>query len=304
MPDPHGSYEVFLRVARDGSFTAAARALGYTQSAVSRQVQALEEEWGTALFDRLPRGVRLTEAGRVLLPHAEGVRDRLRAARAELTALRSLGGGTLRVGAFAAANVSLVPRALAAFGDRYPGVTVVHSEGPTAKHAALLAEGALDLAVLSTPAGVELPGPELHHLLDEPMYAALPLGHRYAGRSVLHLAELADEDWIEGDVRPEQTLLAPALAAGFRPRVAFRVNDWTAKQGFVAAGLGITVLPELAAGAVRPDVVLVPVDPADLPCRKVYAGTPRGLRRPPAVGAFLSLLRSAAAGRRTAVKGS
>nr|WP_285547682.1 LysR family transcriptional regulator [Streptomyces lavendulae] len=297
MPEPHGLYEVFLRVARDGSFTAAARSLGYTQSAVSRQVQALEEEWGTALFDRLPRGVRLTEAGRVLLPHAEGVRERLRAARAELAALRSLGGGTLRVGAFAAANVSLVPRALAAFGQRYPGVTVVHSEGPTAKHAALLAEGGLDLAVLSTPAGITLPGPELYHLLDEPMYVALPRGHRFADRAVLRLSELAGEDWIEGDVRPEQTLLAPALAAGFLPRVAFRVNDWTAKQGFVAAGLGITVLPELAAGAVRPDVALVPVDPADLPCRKVYAGTPRGLAHSPAVGAFLSLLRSGATGR-------
>ncbi|MFF5703725.1 LysR substrate-binding domain-containing protein [Streptomyces sp. NPDC012794] len=77
--------------------------------------------------------------------------------------------------------------------------------------------------------------------------------------------------------------------------MAFRVNDWTAKQGFVAAGLGITVLPELAAEAVRPDIALVPVDPADLPCRKVYAGTPRGLGHSPAVGAFLALPRSAAA---------
>ncbi|MFH8369806.1 LysR family transcriptional regulator [Streptomyces sp. NPDC018031] len=294
MPASHSLYEVFLRVAQDGSFTAAAQALGYTQSAVSRQIQTLEDEWGTALFDRLPRGVRLTEAGRVLLPHAEGMRNRLRTARAELDALRSLGGGTLRIGAFAAADVSLVPHAMAVFGDRHPAVTVVHTEGPTAKHVALLAEGGLDLAVLSTPAGVPLSGPELHHLLDEPMYLALPRAHRFAGRPRLRLAELADEDWIEGAVRPEQTLLAPALASGFRPRVAFRVNDWTAKQGFVAAGLGITVLPALAAGAARPDIALVPVDRADLPCRKVYAGTPRGRGHSPAVGAFLALLRAAA----------
>ncbi|MFE2849937.1 LysR family transcriptional regulator [Streptomyces lavendulae] len=294
MTDSHGLYEVFLRVARDGSFTAAAQGLGYTQSAVSRQIQALEEEWGTALFDRLPRGVRLTEAGRLLLPHAEGMRGRLRAARAELDALRSLGGGMLRIGAFAAADVSLVPRTMAAFGERYPDVTVVHTEGPTAKHVGLLAEGGLDMAVLSTPDGVPLPGPQLHHLLDEPMYVALPRAHRFAGRALLRLVELADEQWIEGDVRPEQTLLAPALAGGFRPRVAFRVNDWTAKQGFVAAGLGITVLPALAAGAVRSDVVLVPVDPADLPCRKIYAGTPRGLGHSPAVSGFLELLRTTA----------
>lgn len=302
MPASHSLYEVFLRVARDGSFTAAAQALGYTQSAVSRQIQALEEEWGTALFDRLPRGVRLTEAGRLLLPHAEGMRDRLRTARAELDALRSLGGGMLRIGAFAAADVSLVPRTMAAFRDRHPAVTVVHTEGPTAKHLGLLAEGGLDLALLSTPAGVPLSGPDLHHLLDEPMYLALPRGHRFAGRGSLRLAELADEDWIEGDVRPGQTLLAPALAAGFRPRVAFRVNDWTAKQGFVAAGLGITVLPALAAGAARPDIALVPVDRTDLPCRKVYAGTPRGLGHSPAVGAFLALLRATAEGLTTVAR--
>ncbi|MFG2873560.1 LysR family transcriptional regulator [Streptomyces sp. NPDC048337] len=295
MSEPHGLYEVFLRVAREGSFTAAARALGYTQSAVSRQIQTLEEEWGASLFDRLPRGVRLTEAGRVLLPHAEGMRGRLRAARAELDALRSLGGGMLRIGAFAAADVSLVPRAMAAFGERHPGVTVVHTEGPTAKHVALLAEGGLDLAVLSTPDGVPLHGPDLHHLLDEPMYVALPRAHRFAGRARLRLAELADEEWIEGAVPPDRTLLAPALTDGFRPRVAFRVNDWTAKQGFVAAGLGITVLPALAAGAVRADVALVRIDPADLPCRKVYAGTPRGLGHSPAVSAFLALLRTTAA---------
>ncbi|MFJ5550541.1 LysR family transcriptional regulator [Streptomyces sp. NPDC093225] len=299
MPEahvPHGLYEVFLRVAQVGSFTSAAQSLGYTQSAVSRQIQALEDEWGSALFDRLPRGVRLTAAGRALLPHAEAVRDRMRAARVELDALRSLGGGVLRVGAFAAADVTLVPRAVAEFGERHPDVTVEHTEGPTARHVALLGEGRLDLAVVSAPAGRPLSGPELHPLLEEPMYVALPRGHRFAGRRApLRLAELADERWIEGDVRPGQTLMAPALAAGFRPDVAFRVNDWTAKQGFVAAGLGITVLPALAAGAVRPDLVLVPVSRHDLPCRRVYAATPRGLSPAPAAQALLGILRRVAA---------
>ncbi|MFE2146116.1 LysR family transcriptional regulator [Streptomyces sp. NPDC059456] len=295
MHDPQSLYEVFLRVARDGSFTAAARGLGYTQSAVSRQIQTLEEQWGTALFDRLPRGVRLTEAGRVLLPHAQGMRDRLRAARAELDVLRSLDGGTLRVGAFATADVSLVPCAVASFAARHPGVTVVHTEGPTAKHVELLAEGALDVAVLSAPGAVPPTGPDLHDLWDEPMYVALPRGHRFAGRARLRLAELADEPWIEGDVRPDRTLLAPALADGFRPRVVFRVNDWTAKLGFVAAGLGITVLPALAAGAARADIALVPVDPADLPHRRVYAATARGTTPSAAATAFLADLRGAVA---------
>src|SRR5688572_17090626 len=100
---------VFRAVATLGSFTAAAKSLRYTQSAVSRQIAALEEDLGVALFDREARGVRLTEEGRVLLAHAEAVLDRLDVARRELTAIRDLDGGRLRIGAFATAEARLVP---------------------------------------------------------------------------------------------------------------------------------------------------------------------------------------------------
>ena len=103
---------VFVEVARLGSFTAAAPALGYTQSAISRQISALEDEAGMALFDRLPRGVRLTEPGQRLLSHAKAVLDRLEAARRELSDLRELATGRLRVGAFATADAALVPHAI------------------------------------------------------------------------------------------------------------------------------------------------------------------------------------------------
>ncbi|WP_317453468.1 LysR substrate-binding domain-containing protein [Streptomyces sp. CBMA152] len=298
MTDTHASgsslYDVFLRVAADGSFTAAAQALGYTQSAVSRQVQTLEAELGSVLFDRLPRGVQLTEAGRVLVPHAEAVRDRLAAARAELTALRTLDSGLLRVGAFSTADAALLPRSLAAFRRLHPRVTIARTEGPSVKHLGLLASGELDIAVVSATAGRALDGCALRHLLDEPMFVAVPLDHRMAGRRRLRLAELADEEWVAGSTRPEDTLMRPVLEAGFRPRATLVVRDWIAKQGFVAAGLGVTLLPALAADSVRADIVLVPVHPDDVPHRAVYAATPHGRADSPAVAAFLAELRATA----------
>ncbi|MER5488232.1 LysR substrate-binding domain-containing protein [Streptomyces sp. NPDC002812] len=295
MPIPHDLYEVFRSVARHGSFTAAAQVLGYTQSAVSRQVQTLEEEWGTPLFDRLPRGVRLTEAGRALLPHAEAVGERLRAARAELDALRALDGGRLRIGAFSTADAALLPRTLAAFRARHPAVRVTRTEGGSARQLALLAAGELDLGVVGTACGQPLEGCELHHLLDERMYVAVPRGHALAGRRSARLADFAGEEWIAASSRPEETLMAGALARGFQPRMGFLAADWIAKQGFVAAGLGVTLVPELAASSARADIALVPLRAEDSPRREVYAATPRGSAPSPATTAFLALLRSVAA---------
>lgn len=300
MPSSHSSshslYEVFLRVARLASFTTAARSLGYTQSAVSRQIQTLEDEWGAPLFDRLPRGVRLTEAGRVLLPHAEAVGERLSTARAELDALRTLDAGRLRIGSFSTADAALLPNALAAFRARHPAVTVTRTEGPSAKHLALLAAGELDLAVVGSTSDRPPEGCTLHPLLDERMYVALPRGHRLAGRAGVRLAELADEEWIAAGPRPEETLMHTALAGGFRPRMGFTAADWIAKQGFVAAGLGVTLIPALAATSVRPDLALVSLHPDDAPRRRVYAATPSGLAPSAAVAAFLTLLKEVADG--------
>ncbi|CUM41555.1 LysR family transcriptional regulator [Streptomyces gardneri] len=293
MPVSHGLYEAFLAVARAGSFTAAAHALGYTQSAVSRQVQSLEDEMGAELFERLPRGVRLTEAGRVLLPHAEAVRDRLAAARAELASLRTLDGGLLRLGAFSSATASLVPRAQAAFRERHPGVVVTRVEGPSVKHLGLVAAGEEDLAVVGpTPAAPPPPGVTLHHLLDEPMLVALAQGHQHAGRRAVRLAELADEEWITGHERLEDTLFRPAVAAGFRPRTGLLAHDWIAKLGAVAADLGVTLVPALAAASVRPDVALVTIHPDDVPYRRICAAAPS--TPTVAATAFLGVLRETA----------
>lgn len=293
MPERHDVYETFLRVAETGSLTAAARSLGYTQSAISRQIHTLEQDLGTPLFDRLPRGVALTEAGHVLLPHAEAVVARLTAARTDLEALRRLDGGRLRVGSFATAGAALIPRTIAAFRARHPRVHLSRSEGFTADLLDRVEQGALDLAVVSSPPeGARV---RLSHLMDEPVLVALPAGHPLAGRHGVRFAQLADEEWIAGAERPEQTLLA-AVQPGFRPRVAHVVREWIAKQGFVAAGLGVTLLPALAAASVRPDIALASLEPGELPPRGVYVALPVDRRTAPAAEGFLAQLRTTARG--------
>ncbi|GGV37637.1 LysR family transcriptional regulator [Streptomyces longisporoflavus] len=290
---------VFLDVSRHGSFTVAARDLGWTQSAVSRQISSLEAALGgVPLFDRLPRGVRLTAHGRTLLPHAEATVARLHTMRRELAALDDLTGGTLRFGAFATADAALVPRAIAAFRARHPGVTLTREEGLTPRLLARLGDGDLDLAIVSSTGGAlsgDVEAYELHHLLDEALYVALPPGHPLTGRASVHLTQLADEDWVSGGAHAEGTLLEEAHRHGFRPRVAHVVAEWTAKQGYVAAGLGVTLVPALAAESVRPDITLVRVHDEDAPPRTVYAATARGRTAPPAVGPFLEALRAAQA---------
>ena len=147
--------QVFRTVAHLGSITAAAQRLQFTQSAVSRQIAALESDLGAPVFDRLPRGVALTEEGRALLPHAEAILTRLRTARQAVDDLHTLSTGRLRVGAFPTAVAALVPRALAAFRTAYPEVTVSLIEGLTPTLLTHLTTGDADVAVVSESPAVQ-----------------------------------------------------------------------------------------------------------------------------------------------------
>jgi DNA-binding transcriptional LysR family regulator len=277
---------VFRQVASEGSFTAAAKTLGYTQSAISRQVAVLEAELGTALFDRLPRGIRLTESGRCLLPHAEALTGRLALAREDIRALRELRAGRLRVGAFPTAGAALVPAAVAAFRVSCPDVSLTLVEGLARDLVAQLAAGDLDVAIVTSAAEGLLDGLTLRHVMDDRMFVAMHPSHRYAGRAQVRLADLAGDDWIAGRDKPEDTLLASASAT-VRPEITYVIGEWVAKQGFVAAGLGVTLIPSLAVSSVRPDIALVPLHPDDSPVRVIYAATPAGITPPAALDPFL-----------------
>lgn len=281
--------EVFREVARRGSFTAAAQALRYTQSAVSRQIAALELDTGTTLFDRVPRGVRLTDEGRCLLDHAEVVLGRLDSARRDLAALRDLDIGRLRVGAFATADAALVPRAMATFQGKHTNVVLSLAEALTPVLLTQLRDGDLDIAVISAPPGrsVDADALELTHLVDDPMLVAIPRDHRLAKRRTVRYAELAEDHWIAGWPNPADTLIG---TSGFQPDIRYVVPGWTAKLGLVAAGLGVTLVPGLAAGAARPDILIKRLHPDDTRVRGVYAATPVRTSKPPAVQHFLGVL--------------
>jgi DNA-binding transcriptional LysR family regulator len=274
----------FRAVADYGSFTAAAKRLGYTQSAVSRQVAVLEAELGAALFDRLPRGIRLTEPGRCLLPHAEALTGRLALAREDLRALRELRVGRLRVGAFPTAGTALIPQTVAAFRASCPDVTLTITEGFVRDLIAYLNAGDLDVAIVTSTVDGLLDGLTLRHVMDDTMFVAMHPSHRFASRAQVRLAELANDEWIAGRDRPEETLFA---SADFRPRIGYVIREWVAKQGFVAAGLGITLIPSLATSSVRPDIALVPLHPDDSPVRVIYAASPAGITAPAALQPFL-----------------
>jgi molybdate transport repressor ModE-like protein len=280
-------------VARHGSLSAAARALDYSQPAVSHHIARLEEELGTALLLREGRGVRLTEAGETLCAHADEILGRMAVAEEEMAALSGLRAGRVRLGAFPSATATLLPPAIAQLRRLHPGLelSLVEEEPPEAL--ALLRAGELDLAVVfSYPEAADGSDGDVVAvpLVDDPLVAVVPEGHRVgAAPGLLRLEELADETWIAGCDRCRAHLLHACAEAGFEPRIAFATDDYVAVQSLVAAGVGVALLPSLGLRAARRADVAVR-DLAGTPVRSVYAVTPRAARRPPAVQAMLEQL--------------
>lgn len=280
-------------MAREGSLSAAARALDYTQPAVSHHVARLEAEVGTPLLVRGGRGVRLTEAGRALVQHADAVLSRLASAEDEIAALAGLRAGRVRLAAFPSASATLVPIAARALKDAHRGVTVSLIEAEPPEALALLRAGDVDLVVaFGYPEAEIVSGQDLETvaLLDDPLALVLPARRR--SRRVT-LGELAGETWIAGCERCRAHLLHLARAAGFEPQIAFATDDYVTVQALVAAGLGVALLPSLAlAASRRPDVRTVTLPPPA--ARQIAAVVPSAARQPPAVAAMLAALDAAA----------
>lgn len=247
---------VFREVARAGSLTAAARALGWTQPAVSQHLAALEREVRVPLVLRGPTGTALTEAGERLLRRADAVAAELHAAEEELAALAQLRAGRVRLQCFPSAAATLVPEAVAALAERHPGVTVglVEAEPPEALPA--VAAGDADLAVVFGYDGAPADLGRLvwRPLLTEPVHLVLP-----PGEPARPLAELAGHDWIGGCERCRVHLVDCCVASGFEPALRHTTDDYVVVQALVARGLGVTALPASALAAYRhPDVQILP----------------------------------------------
>jgi DNA-binding transcriptional LysR family regulator len=289
---------VLHEAARTGSLTSAAEALSYTTSAVSQQITLLERETGVRLLERHARGVRLTEAGRVLVEHAVVALGALDAAQDALLELQRGEGGRLRFASFPTANAVMMPRALAAFRDAHPGVELILSERDRDEGLAGVAERELDLALVyefSLVPVVVAPTVRLHPLLTDAVYIMLPTDHRLARRRRLRMGDLAEEPWIQG-VRSGSTLDVLPMAgraAGFEPQVVFRTDDQTTVRGLVAAGIGIAMVPSLILSSLPPGVVVRPLDEPAL-TRSVMVAAPAADPLPSAL-AMLETLKAVAA---------
>jgi DNA-binding transcriptional LysR family regulator len=287
---------VLREVAMRGSFSAAAEALSFTQSAISQQIAALEREAGTTLVQRSARGVRLTEAGEAVVRHAEAIMARLAEAEAELEAIAGLRGGRLRMASFESAAATLMPLAIAAFRAKHPAVELSMSLCEPDDCLPQLRSGDLDVAIVFESSGADAEdGFDRVHLIEDPMYLALPLDHPLAHRRRVRLADLAGEPWVAGTADCEcNKLISRACAmAGYQPRIAFETDDYTAMQGFVAAGVGVSLIAELGLTTVREDIVVRDLG-RDTPIRQIYAATLAEGYRAPATQAMLDILRDVA----------
>jgi len=281
-------------VAQHGSIAAAARALGYSQPAVSHHIHRLEAETGVRLVVRDGRGVTLTDAGHALVTRADSIAAELAAAEAQLAAFARTAAGHVRLAALPSSNATLVPAALADLAARRPDITVSLVEAGPDQAFPLLQRAECDLAItfdhptLPAPAGlVTVP------LLDDHLFVILPTGHPLAGQEEVDLSQLATQPWIISERCRAQTLHACALA-GFSPTIALATDDYQqAVPRLVAPGIGVSLTTAcVSPGLHHPGVALVPV--AGIAPRRIIAALPANPRPTPAVSAVLDALQKAA----------
>ncbi|MFI0977122.1 LysR substrate-binding domain-containing protein [Streptomyces sp. NPDC021093] len=289
--------KTFHEVVRTGSYSAAARVLGYTQPAITQQMKALERDVGTPLFTRAGRGLRLTEAGETLSRHATAILDTMSAAEQQMSALTRLQCGRVRVCAFPSASATLIPEAMARLAAGHPGVRVELSEDEPPESLQRLVRGECDITLAFTYPGLHEDIPEEVAevpLLEDQLLVLLPTRHPLTRRRTVKLADLADERWIAGCLRCRVNFLHECAEQGFAPDIAFTTDDNLVVQSLVAEGLGIAMMPGLVLNFLRHEKVtgraLAPASK-----RQVSAYVLREHLRIPATALVLDELRTVAA---------
>ncbi|MDI3404255.1 LysR family transcriptional regulator [Streptomyces cavernicola] len=287
--------QILRTLSERGTVTATAQALLMTPSAVSQQLSNLAKQLGVPLLEAHGRRVRLTDAAHLVLRHAEAVFAQLERADAELAGYARGEAGEVRVGAFSTAVPALVVPAVRQLRAAAPGIEVRVREAEAAEAYELLAGGEVDLA-LSLAAHAPTPrDPKFTRvpLLADPLDVALPVGHPLAGRARLRLAELSEEAWIFGGSGPwSEITLAACEAAGFVPEQAHSAAGWTAIMAMVEAGMGVALVPRMAAVR-RAGVAMCTLGP-DQPRRHVVAALRRGAEEGPALARVVEALRETA----------
>ncbi|WP_423921744.1 LysR family transcriptional regulator [Frigoribacterium sp. 2-23] len=294
MLDVH-RLRVFSAVVASGSVAAAATNLGYTPSAISQHLAALQRETGLALLERVGRGLRPTPAGLSIAAQAQEVLSRLSEAEAVVTALRAEQTGVLRLTYMSSAGTTWLPEIARRLAEAHPEVALdlaLLEDGVPA------VEGRHDVQLLvgdrdAPPAGA---GYVTHRLIDDPYHVVLATTHPLAGRDEIELAELGDDRWIDNEARPgwcRANLLRTCAAAGVVPTFHVQAHDYAMAVAFVGAGLGISVMPALGASHLPPGVVSIPVvRPA--PTRTIYVVVRQAVADSSPVRVVLGTLRTMA----------
>ena len=289
---------VFYEVAERRSFSEAASALQFTQPSVSHHIAALERELGQRLINRGVRPLTLTQAGDMLRAAAAGALAEVDRVELELRVLAEGGSGRLALGSVVTGLRSVVPAAVRALRDRFPELDLVIEEGPPMGLLGRLRSGQLDVAIVVLPERADQPDPAVFSsqlLVEEPMLAALPSGHRLARRQSVELAALRRERWVlpSAERFPEFRVEVDELlaAAGIVPAHVVELSDDIAAARLVAAGIGVGLAPDLLASSV-PGVELLPLRPRAV--RRLEAVTIAGVQAVP-VRALVDELRAAAA---------
>jgi molybdate transport repressor ModE-like protein len=283
-------------VAEEGSFGRAAERLGYTQSAVSQQIQALERIVGQRLVERPggPRRVSLTEAGELLLRHAEGIVARLQAAQADLAAFAEGSAGTLRVGTYQSVGARVLPRLLREFTDAWPSVSVQLTEwSDDGELLRLVERGELDFSFVMLP--VEAGPFEPVELMLDPHVLVVPADSELARRpKPPSLREVAGMPLIGNRLcRSVHQVETRLRDAGAEPQIVFRSDDNGTIQGLVAAGVGVALVPLLTVDTGDEGTAVLGL--ADVPPRRIGIAWHRDRYRSPAARAFVDLARDVCA---------
>ncbi|HEX5542667.1 MAG TPA: LysR family transcriptional regulator [Micromonospora sp.] len=285
--------QILRAVIASGSVTAAAANLGYTPSAISQQVAALEKQVGTALMERLSRGIQPTPAGRLLAEHAAVITRHLAEAETALADLRAGRTGRLAIRYFNTAGPALLPPAVARLRRQHPDVQIDLKLIDPDDALLEVEQGRADLAIVVRPRERLRDGLRLVHLLDDPYRAILPRGHRLTTKQGLDLVDLADEPWVDGEGPAGpclKTVLDACAAAGFSPNFAVESGDYATAQGFVAAGLGVSLIPHLGLGTRHPGIAVQKVRNPE-PVRSIYAAVREVSLAQPALHTLINALR-------------
>ena len=258
MKEQKDRYEIFLKVCETGSFSKAAEALSYTQSGISQMMAGLEEELGVQLFARVKRGVILTDNGARLSPYIREMvnqKDKLRQAAFNINHKIE---GKLRIGSFSSVTALWMPDVVHFFKENYPKVQVEILDGNYDEIRGWIIHGQVDCGFLSSIVAGDL---EFYPLLDDPLFAVLPLGHPLAERESLTLPELFRYPLIIETPGCDNDIQHLIERCSVKPDIAYSFRDDTLIMAFVKSGLGVTVSQELVLKAFADDVVIRPLAP-------------------------------------------